>query len=39
MLYMYVWFVKIEQYLNYLNIWNLMVQKNINIKKIAFKYS
>ncbi len=37
-----VWFVRIGQYLvvfkyNYLNIWNLRVQKNLNIEKIAFK--
>ncbi len=35
-----VWFVMIGQYLlryNYLNIWNLRVQKYENIEKIAFK--
>ncbi len=35
-----VWFVRIGQYLlryNYLKIWNLRVQKNLNIEKLAFK--
>ncbi len=33
-------FVRIGQYLaeNYLNIWNLRVQKNLNIEKIAIKF-
>ncbi len=34
-----VWFVRIWSYLvdNYLKIWNLRVQKNLNIEKITFK--
>ncbi len=39
-----VWFVRIGQYwkliglrYNYLKIWNLRVQKNLNIEKITFK--
>ncbi len=36
-----VWFVRISLYIwlryNYLKIWNLRVQKNLNIEKITFK--
>ncbi len=34
-LYIDVWFVMIGQYLN---IWNLRMQKNLNIEKIIFKF-
>ncbi len=33
-----VWFVRIGLRYNYLKIWNLRVQKNLNIEKIAFKF-
>ncbi len=32
-----VWFVRIGQYLAEIQIWNLRVQKNLNIEKITFK--
>ncbi len=32
-----VWCVRIGLRYNYLKIWNLMEQKNLNIKKITFK--
>ncbi len=32
-----VWFVRIGLRYNYLKIWNLRVQKNLNIEKITFK--
>ncbi len=32
-----LWWDNIRQRYNYLKIWNLRVQKNLNIDKIAFK--
>ncbi len=33
-----LWYDNIWLRYNYLNIWNLRMQKNLNIEKIAFKF-
>ncbi len=37
-MYGFLWYDNIWLRYNYLNIWNLRVQKNLNIEKIAFKF-